>query len=67
MTKVYGAPPHHYAVHLELEEIEAKLRAESAKVSPIQEWIRMFTAPKMFYRIALGMGLQMFQQLTGAN
>lgn len=67
LTKVYGAPKSHFAVNRELEDIEAKLRAETAKQSGIQEWINMWKAPKMFYRIALGMTLQMFQQLTGAN
>ncbi|KIW24314.1 uncharacterized protein PV07_10041 [Cladophialophora immunda] len=67
MEKVYGAPPNHYSVHIELEEIEAKLRAESKQDSPIAEWFRMYRAPKMTYRIVLGMTLQMFQQLTGAN
>ena len=67
MRKVYGASPNHYAVAMEIEEIEAKLRAESAKGNPLQEWYRMVFAPKMGYRIALGMTLQMFQQLTGAN
>lgn len=68
MTKVYGVPENNYMVQLELEEMKAKLEAES-KVSngPIQEWIGMWKAPKMAYRIAIGMGLQMFQQLTGAN
>ena len=67
MCKVYGAPPNHYSVYMELEEIEAKLRAESNKQGPIKEWINMFSAPRMAYRIALGVALQMFQQLTGAN
>lgn len=67
MTKVYGASPNHYSVHMELEEIEAKLRAESKKGSALAEWYNMFFAPRMGYRIALGMALQMFQQLTGAN
>jgi len=67
MTKVYGAPPNHYSVAMELEEIEAKLRAESNMRSPLAEWYNMFFAPRMAYRIALGMGLQMLQQLTGAN
>ncbi|KIV89186.1 hypothetical protein, variant 1 [Exophiala mesophila] len=67
MLKVYGAPPNHYSVHVELEEIEAKLKSEAAKESALREWIHMFSAPKMAYRIALGMGLQMLQQLTGAN
>jgi len=67
MLKVYGAPPNHYSVHLELEEIEAKLRAEAVQEGFIREWIHMFSAPKMAQRIALGMLLQMFQQLTGAK
>ncbi|EXJ61482.1 MFS transporter, SP family, sugar:H+ symporter [Cladophialophora psammophila CBS 110553] len=67
MEKVYGAPPNHYSVHIELEEIEAKLRAEVNEGNPIVEWFRMFRAPKMAHRIVLGMTLQMFQQLTGAN
>ena len=67
MYKVYGAPPNHFSVHVELEEIEQKLRAESAREGVVQEWIKMFSAPKMGYRIVLGVALQMFQQLTGAN
>ena len=67
MQKVYGAPANHYTIHVELEEIEAKLRAEANKRSTMAEWIHMFGAPKMSYRIALGMILQMLQQLTGAN
>ena len=67
MMKVYGAPANHYTIHVELEEIEQKLRAEAVRGNFVQEWYRMFSAPKMAYRILLGMGLQMFQQLTGAN
>lgn len=67
MLKVYGAPENHYSVHVELEEIEAKLRAENKQEGVIQEWVNMFRAPKMAYRILLGVALQMFQQLTGAN
>ena len=67
MTKVYGASPNHFSVAMELEEIQAKLAAESGKGNPLKEWYNMFYAPRMGYRIALGMVLQMFQQLTGAN
>src|SRR5271170_6632664 len=67
MTKVYGAPSNHYTVYLELEEIEAKFRAEVSRGNPLTEWYRMLYAPRMGYRIALGMTLQMFQQLTGAD
>lgn len=68
LCKVYGAPAHHYSIHTQMEEIEAKFIAENqVKGGPIQEVISMFRAPRVSYRLALGMGLQMFQQLTGAN
>jgi sugar porter (SP) family MFS transporter len=67
MAKVYGAPPNHYSIYCETEEIKAKLAAETGKSGLFSEWYHMFFAPRMAYRIALGMGLQMFQQLTGAN
>jgi MFS transporter, SP family, sugar:H+ symporter len=64
MMKVYGAPANHYVIAVELEEIEAKLRAEQNRGSAVAEWYTMFFAPRMAYRIALGVVLQMFQQLT---
>lgn len=67
MTAVYGVPENNYSIQLELEEMREKLEAESNAEGPIREWINMWKAPKMAYRIAIGMGLQMFQQLTGAN
>ncbi|KAJ4360160.1 hexose transporter hxt5 [Didymosphaeria variabile] len=67
MCKVYGVGENHYGVHLELEEIRMKLAEETNRGTAIQEWFRMWKAPKMAYRLAIGMGLQMFQQLTGAN
>lgn len=68
LMRVYGAPENHYSVHIQLEEIESKLRAEShVKLSGIGGIIEMFRGPRMAYRIALGIFLQMFQQLTGAN
>ncbi|KAI1776817.1 general substrate transporter [Hypoxylon cercidicola] len=68
LMRVYGAPENHYAVQIQLEEIESKLRAESQiKLSGIAGIVEMFRGPRMAYRIALGMVLQMFQQLTGAN
>ena len=67
MEKVYGAPPNHYSIYEELEEIKAKLQAETNRGSAISEWYNMFFAPRMGYRILLGVLLQMFQQLTGAN
>jgi SP family sugar:H+ symporter-like MFS transporter len=67
MTNVYGVPENHYSIQMELEEMRTKLAAEEKMGNPIQEWIGMWKAPKMAYRLAIGMGLQMFQQLTGAN
>ncbi|CAO2652095.1 Nn.00g003780.m01.CDS01 [Neocucurbitaria sp. VM-36] len=67
MARVYGVPANHYNIQHELEEMRIQLEAESKKGNPIQEWIGMWRAPKMAYRLAIGMGLQMFQQLTGAN
>lgn len=65
LMSVYGAPANHYAVHLQMEEIGSKLRAESQlRTSPVQELADMLRAPRMAYRIALGMLLQMFQQLS---
>lgn len=67
MCKVYGAPPNHYAIYEELGEIQAQLETETAKGGAFSEWYNMFFAPRMAYRIALGMTIQMMQQLTGAN
>ncbi|GAB0134126.1 hypothetical protein EsDP_00002510 [Epichloe bromicola] len=68
LCRVYGATRNHWAVYTQIEEIESKLRAEDKlKVGPVTEFVNMFKAPRMAYRIALGVALQMFQQLTGAN
>jgi len=67
MMRVYGAPANHYVVAVELEEIEAKLQSEAGQKSTFGEWAVMLRTPMMPYRIVLGMVLQMFQQLTGAN
>ena len=68
LMKVYGAPAHHYSIHVQMEEIENKLRAEVTTTgNPVKQFVGMFKAPRMAYRIWLGMSLQMFQQLTGAN
>ena len=68
LCKVYGAPPHHYAIVTQMEEIEAKFMAENqVKGGPVQEVVSMFRAPTVSGRLLIGVGLQMFQQLTGAN
>lgn len=64
LCRVYGAPANHYAIHTQMEEIEAKFIAEShIKGGPISEIVSMFRAPRVAYRVALGMSLQMFQQV----
>ncbi|KAH8194708.1 hypothetical protein TruAng_011120 [Truncatella angustata] len=68
LMRVYGAPGNHYAIHVQMDEIASKLREETiVEGGPIKQLIATFKAPRMAYRIALGMLLQMFQQLTGAN
>jgi MFS family permease len=65
MTRVYGVGDNHYSIHKELEEIKQKLEEETVRGNGFQEWFSMWRAPKMAHRLLLGMGLQMFQQLTG--
>jgi SP family sugar:H+ symporter-like MFS transporter len=68
LMRVYGAPANHYAIYTQMEEIESKFRAEDqTKGNPIHEFRVMLRAPRMAYRILLGIMLQAFQQLTGAN
>ncbi|PNH46876.1 hypothetical protein VD0004_g1325 [Verticillium dahliae] len=68
LCKVYGATTNHWSIHTQMEEIESKFRAESTiKGNVITEFVQMLQAPRMAYRLALGIALQMFQQLTGAN
>ena len=73
LCRVYGAPSrNHWAIFTQVEEIEAKLREDRIALevqggSSVSEFIGMFRAPRMAYRLALGIALQMFQQLTGAN
>ncbi|PSR88692.1 general substrate transporter [Coniella lustricola] len=69
LMHVYGASENHIAIFTQMEELESKWRIEmqTKKESFVQEFVGMFRGPRMTYRILLGMGLQMFQQLTGAN
>lgn len=70
LCRVFGASPNHYAIRSQVQEIQSKLEAERAIMAQntrTQEFFSMFTAPRMAYRILLGMVLQMFQQLSGAN
>lgn len=68
LCKVYGASANHYCILVQMDEIENKLREESSHSGGmVREFFGMFRAPRMPYRIALGMTLQAMQQLTGAN
>ncbi|KAI9150110.1 Hexose transporter-like protein [Paramyrothecium foliicola] len=70
LCRVYGASHNHHAIRSEVKEIVSKLDAEKAimaQTSSMSEFFGMFKAPRMTYRILLGMILQMFQQLSGAN
>ncbi|KAL4919038.1 general substrate transporter [Aspergillus aurantiobrunneus] len=63
MARLYGVPENHNIIIRELAEIQAQLDGESND----QKWHEFITAPRMFYRIVLGIVLQALQQLTGAN
>jgi len=64
MAKFYGLPNEHPMIMEECAEIE-KVRAETHDHD--HPWYEAVTGPRMFYRVALAMTLQMLQQLTGAN
>ncbi|KAL4930366.1 sugar porter family MFS transporter [Aspergillus undulatus] len=63
MARLYGVPENHNIIIRELAEIQSQLDSESKD----QVWHEFLTAPRMFYRIVLGIVLQALQQLTGAN
>ncbi|KAJ5543999.1 MFS monosaccharide transporter [Penicillium frequentans] len=63
MSTLYGIPQHHIQILQELEDMETQLLLEHQD----QRWYEMFTAPRMAYRLVLGIMLQALQQLTGAN
>ena len=65
MIKLYGVSENHRVVAEELAEIKEKHEEELLQSG--EPWYRMFTGPRMLYRIALGVSLQALQQLTGAN
>ncbi|KAL2032418.1 general substrate transporter [Aureobasidium pullulans] len=65
IANVYGVSQNHSSVNREIREIKAKFDVEQAGGNhPFWE---VFTGPRMAYRVTLGAGLQMLQQLTGAN
>ncbi|KAJ5730121.1 Major facilitator superfamily domain general substrate transporter, partial [Penicillium malachiteum] len=67
MAKLYGVPENHRVIIHEILEIQEQLEAEKASRGGMYGWVEMMQAPRMPYRIVLGMVLQALQQLTGAN
>lgn len=65
LSKIYGVPRNHRALHIEFNEIKQKYEEEvrNGQVT----WGQMFRSPTMKYRVAVGVALQALQQLTGAN
>ncbi|KAJ6018307.1 hypothetical protein N7451_001686 [Penicillium sp. IBT 35674x] len=63
LASLYGVPENHVRILEEMDEIREQFEAESGD----QKWHEFITAPRMFYRIVLGMALQSLQQLTGSN
>lgn len=64
LAKFYGIPENHPRIVEEMDEIHDQYEAD---LSQEQKWHEFLTAPRMFFRIILGMVLQSLQQLTGAN
>ncbi|KAE8350904.1 general substrate transporter [Aspergillus coremiiformis] len=65
MCKLYGVGPNHRCIAQEMKEMKEKLDEEIAAGQA--SFFEVFTGPRMFYRIMLGIALQSLQQLTGAN
>ncbi|KAG0152894.1 hypothetical protein PDIDSM_1853 [Penicillium digitatum] len=57
LAKLYGIPENHVRIIEEMREIREQFEAESDD----QKWNEFLTAPRMLYRIALGMGTTIFQ------
>ncbi|KAJ5232595.1 hypothetical protein N7468_005551 [Penicillium chermesinum] len=67
MARIYGVPENHRVIVHEVLEIQDQMEAEQGSETGWRGWIEMFEAPRMPYRIVLGVLLQALQQLTGAN
>ncbi|CEL01464.1 Putative Monosaccharide transporter [Aspergillus calidoustus] len=65
MCKLYGVGPNHRVIVQEMKDIKNKLDEERA--AGTAPWHVIFTGPRMFHRVLLGVALQSLQQLTGAN
>lgn len=67
LSMLYGVPSNHKVIVEELAEIKDQLEAEKGAPRGLRGLFEMFQGPRMKYRLALGVALQAFQQLTGAN
>ncbi|KAF9884776.1 hexose transporter hxt1 [Aspergillus nanangensis] len=65
LSRMYGIPKNHRALKIEIDEIQQKYQEEQERGQIT--WVRLFKAPRMGYRVAVGVTLQALQQLTGAN
>ncbi|KAF7717463.1 MFS-type Sugar/inositol transporter [Penicillium ucsense] len=65
LSKIYGVPRNHRALHIEFDEIKQKYEEEVKNGQA--SWVQMFRAPTMARRVVIGVALQALQQLTGAN
>lgn len=65
MCKLYGVGANHRCIAQEMKDMKDKLEEE--KAAGQAGIFEVFTGPRMFYRVMLGIALQSLQQLTGAN
>ncbi|KAH8171331.1 sugar transporter domain-containing protein [Sarocladium implicatum] len=65
IARLAGVEPNAPSVNAEISEIREKV--DQMKEGADAKWYEVFTGPRMFYRLLLGILLQSGQQLTGAN
>jgi MFS transporter, SP family, sugar:H+ symporter len=65
MEKIYGVQQNHKVLCDELHEIEEKYKIELQRGTAT--WLQLWKAPRMQFRLMVGVSLQALQQLTGAN
>merc|ERR1712098_1031757 len=63
IAKFHGVSENHRVVRDMMLDLEEKLAEEDTKTGLLE----VFKGKRMMYRILLGVGIQAFQQLTGAN
>lgn len=65
IARLAGVDKDAASVNAEIDEIQVKVKELEEGAGA--KWYEIFTGPRMFYRLALGILLQSGQQLTGAN